>query len=41
MRAKAKSFRVGKVAAVLRGQVWYLTYFGEANLIGSRARRTR
>ena len=27
MRCKAKSFRVGKVAAVLRGRVWYLTYF--------------
>ena len=27
MRAKAKSFRVGKVAAALRGRVWYLTYF--------------
>ena len=36
MRAKAKSFRVGKVAAVLRGRVWYLTYFE-----GGRRRRPR
>ena len=36
MRAKAKSFRVGKVAAELRGRVWYLTYFE-----GGRRRRPR
>ncbi len=36
MRAKAKSFRVGKVAGVLRGRVWYLIYFE-----GGRRRRPR
>ena len=36
MHAKAKSFRVGKVAAVLRGRVWYLCY-----VEGGRRRRPR
>ena len=36
MRAKAKSFRVGKVAAELRGRVWYLSYFE-----GGQRRRPR
>ncbi len=36
MRAKTKSFRVGKVGAVLRGRVWYLSYFE-----GGQRRRPR
>jgi hypothetical protein len=36
MRCRAKSFRVGKVRAYLRGQVWYLQYVD-----GGRRRRPR